>query len=84
MVCQLEDMKRTRMIKEEGRGSPSPTASPSHLQQHVTASNNSRHLNNNNSIKRSLHNQTIPPTSSNIEVYELFSKIYHSLTQPNE
>lgn len=82
MVRHLEEIKRDRMVKEErdrsmgGSGSPSPH-SPSH-NQHVT-SNNSRHLNNNNhnnnhgsnnSLKRSLHQQ-IPPTSSNIEVYEV-------------
>lgn len=76
MVRQLEEMKRERLIKEERStgGSPSPTPSPA--QHHVSASNNSSrhlHLNNNNSIshKRSLHNQNIPPTSSNIEVYEV-------------
>lgn len=78
MVRHLEEMKRDRIVKEErdlhtsSGGSP-PPSSPLH-NQHVT-SNNSRHLNNNNnnnSLKRCLHNQSQnPPTSSNIEVYEV-------------
>lgn len=77
MVRHLEEMKRDRIVKEErdlhlSTGGSPPPNSPSH-NQHVT-SNNSRlhHNNNNNSLKRCLHSQTpIPPTSSNIEVYEV-------------
>lgn len=77
MVRHLEEMKRERIVKEEkdvhmsSGGSP-PPASPSSHNLHVT-SNNSRHFNNNNnSLKRCLHSQTQnPPTSSNIEVYEV-------------
>lgn len=77
MVRQLEEMKRDRIVKEErdlhmSTGGSPPPSSPSH-NQHVT-SNNSRHTNNNNnnSLKRCLHNQgQLPPTSSNVEVYEV-------------
>lgn len=79
MVRHLEEIKRDRIVKEEkdlSTGGSPPPPSPSSHNQHVT-SNNSRHLanhnnNNNNSLKRCLHSQSqIPPTSSNIEVYEV-------------
>lgn len=82
MVRHLEEIKRDRIVKEErdrSMGGSPPPHSPSH-NQHVT-SNNPRHLNNNNhnnnhssnnSLKRAHHQQgQIPPTSSNIEVYEV-------------
>lgn len=84
MVRHLEEMKRERLIKEERTvgGSPPPSASPSASQQQVTSNNSRHHLNSSsnnnnhgnshsgNSLKRSL-SQQLPPTSSNIEVYEV-------------
>lgn len=77
MVRHLEEMKRDRIVKEErdlhlSTGGSPPPNSPAH-NQHVTSNNSRLHNNNNNNtLKRCLHNQTpIPPTSSNIEVYEV-------------
>ena len=78
MVRHLEGLKRERAVKEErdvqigsGGGSSTPCASPSHNQ--AVSTNNSKSLNNHsNSVKRSIQSASQnPPTSSNIEVYEV-------------